>query len=395
MARRRRRIIAIMFTDMASYSAKMAKNEQLALELLDLHNSILTPIIERNGGAIVKHIGDAIMGRFDDCQSAFRTGLQVQASIREYNIGRSADAKISMRIGIHVGEVIEMDKDIFGHAVNLASRIQQLGSDGDVIATRQARDLVGPSPEFQFDFLQSATVKNIDAPIDLFLIRPGSQEAQRKRTLIVFTGPSAAGKDVVASHCREELIARDVYCGYLKKYTSREERRSATEMGGRSYEPSIADTFLPGRNAFKKNPDIFFPYEKYGSSYGFSKEHLIEHAPYSTLLLCIFDDLERLGEFHQQVEKLSGRDVYVIHLNAPEEDLNIRQLKRKSLGAQDRQVRMEEMKRDLSRFRISLGRCRSYMDLILQNGNKDSLNTVTQKAVDGILAHLTREKIMT
>jgi len=248
MARRRRRIIAIMFTDMPSYTRKMATNEHLALQLLELHNRILTPIIEQNGGVIVKHIGDAIMGRFEDCQSSFRTGLQTQAAISEYNIGRSDDTKILVRIGIHVGEVIEMDKDIFGHAVNLASRIEALGSAGDVIASRQARDLVGPTPEFQYEFIQSATVKNIDTPIDLYRILPGKEEASLKRTLIVFTGPSAVGKDVVASRCRDELIARDIYCGYLKKYSTRQGRvESEGEASDQSFEPSMGHTFTSFR----------------------------------------------------------------------------------------------------------------------------------------------------
>jgi class 3 adenylate cyclase len=387
MARRRRRIIAIMFTDMASYSVKMAKNEQLALELLGMHNRILTPIIEGNGGSIVKHIGDAIMGRFDDCQSAFRTGLQVQASISEYNIGRPDDAKISMRIGIHVGEVVEMDKDIFGHAVNLASRIQQLGSDGDVIATRHARDLVGPSPAFHYEFLQSATVKNIDAPIDLFRVHPGGEEGQYKRSLIVFSGPSGVGKDAAASRCREDLLTRDVYCGYLKKYTSRPET-SISEAFDRSYEPSMAETHLTGRKALEKNPDIFFPYEKFESSYGFSRSHLADRGPYSALLLCVFDRIERLGEFRNIVQELSGRDVFVIHLNAPEKDLNKRLKKDNSLNAQEKQVRIEEMKLDLSRFRIGLGRCRSQVDLIIQNGSKQTLHSTVQSAVEGILTHI-------
>jgi class 3 adenylate cyclase len=389
MARRKRRIIAIMFTDMASYSMKMAKNEQLALDLLGLHNRILTPIIERNGGAIVKHIGDAIMGRFDDCQSAFRTGLQVQAAISEYNIGRSDDAKILMRIGIHVGEVVEMDKDIFGHAVNLASRIQPLGTDGDVIATRQARDLVAPSPEFDYEFLQTASVKNIEAPIDLYRVLPGPSGVTRQHRLIVFTGPAAAGKDSVARLCREELIARELYCGYLKKYTSqRREGEAQIEISNQSYEPSIGDTFLGVAEDLVENPDVFFPYEKYGSTYGFSKSHLMQRDPYSSLLLCIFDRLERLGEFRQAVQQLSGRDVFAIHLDAPAEDLEGRLAKRGSLGTQERQIRREEMRRDLARYRISLGRCRRHMDQVIQNSDKDSLKVVVQKAVGAIAAYI-------
>jgi len=393
MTRRRRRIIAIMFTDMSSYSVKMARNDQLALELLDLHNRILTPIIERNGGAIVKHIGDAIMGRFDDCQSAFRTGLQVQASIGEYNLGRPEDTRIAMRIGIHVGEVVEMDKDIFGHAVNLASRIQQLGSDGDVIATRQARDLVSPSPEFRYEFLQSATVKNIDAPIDLFRVLPGSKDAPTTGRLIIVSGPPGAGKDVVASLCREELIARDIYCGYLKRYTTwREESETDTGKLGRSYEPRMADTTLRDRSAFEGNPDVFFPYEKYGSCFGFSKSHLQQRGPYSALLLCIFDDLERLGEFRQAVQQASGREAFVIYLSASEQDLKQRLLERSTPDHRDQKMRLGEIDRDLSKYRISLGRCRRHIDMVIQNGRLDSLDEVVRKAVGGIIAHMAGQK---
>ncbi|HEY71395.1 MAG TPA: hypothetical protein G4O08_12515 [Anaerolineae bacterium] len=394
MARRRRRIIAIMFTDMASYSMQMAKNEQFALELLGLHNRILTPIIERNRGVIIKHIGDAIMGKFDDCQSAFRAGLQVQAAIHEFNIGRSDETKILMRIGIHVGEVVEMDEDIFGHAVNLASRIDPLGSTGDVIASRQARDLVGPSPEFQYEFLQSAIVKNIDIPIDLYRVLPGTRDTPRKLRLIVITGPSAVGKDVVASLCREELIARDIYCGYLKTYTTRRRYGTAdTDSSSRSYEPSMANTHMKSRDELVKHPDVFFPYEKYGFTYGFSQSHLKQRDDYATLLLCIFDRLERLGEFRRAVKRVSEREVYAIYLNAPEEDLKRRQRKRRAMESEEKKLRMEEIARDLARYRVGLGKCRSHIDLVVQNGNKVPVNTAVQKAVDGILAQFVEKKV--
>jgi len=90
---------------------------------------------------------------------------------------------------------------------------------------------------------------------------------------------------------------------------------------------------------------------------------------------------------------LSERDVLVIHLNAPEEDLRKRQESRSSMETREKQLRTEEMQRDLARFRISLGRCRRHIDQVIQNGNRNSLDTAVRKAVDGITAHLAETKV--
>jgi len=145
---------------------------------------------------------------------------------------------------------------------------------------------------------------------------------------------------------------------------------------------------MPGSDGLGEKPDHFFPYEKYGITYGFSKNHLKQRDTYSALQLCIFDRLELLGEFRQKVQQLSGRDVYVIHLSAPEEDLRKRQESRSPMEAREKQLRTEEMVRDLARFRIGLGRCRRHIDLVIQNGNNTSVNTAVRKAVECITAHI-------
>jgi len=121
-----RRLAAIMFTDMVGYTALSQKNEPLAIRLLEEHRKIVRPFFSKHNGREVKTIGDAFLVEFASALEAVRCAFDIQQSLHELNSDRSADEKLLVRMGVHLGDVIHSRDDVYGDSVNIASRIEPL-----------------------------------------------------------------------------------------------------------------------------------------------------------------------------------------------------------------------------------------------------------------------------
>ena len=114
-----RQLAAIMFTDIVGYTALMGKDEQKAFELLNMNRQIQKPIIEQYNGKWIKELGDGVMATFQTVSDAVTAAIKIQEAC-------NAAKEFQLRIGIHQGEVVIEDNDVFGDAVNIASRIQSI-----------------------------------------------------------------------------------------------------------------------------------------------------------------------------------------------------------------------------------------------------------------------------
>jgi len=121
-----RRLAAIMFTDMVGFSRQMGSNEARMLRLLDVHNQIIQQAVAAHHGAVIKTVGDAFLVDFPSVVHAVQCAQQVQAQFRTYNAEKERDEQIHVRIGIHSGDIVQRDGDVFGDGVNIASRLQGL-----------------------------------------------------------------------------------------------------------------------------------------------------------------------------------------------------------------------------------------------------------------------------
>src|SRR6266568_8800496 len=117
-----RRLAAIVFTDIVGYTALTQSNEALAMKLLSKQRELLRPIFPKYSGREVKTIGDGFLVEFDSALEATECAVELQKTLHEYN--ESAKDKLPVRVGIHVGDVIHKDGDVYGDVVNVASRIE-------------------------------------------------------------------------------------------------------------------------------------------------------------------------------------------------------------------------------------------------------------------------------
>jgi adenylate cyclase len=159
-----------MFTDMVGYTALGQQNESLSLALVEEQRKLIRPVLERHGGREVKTIGDAFLVEFPNAVDAVRCAYDVQRAIREFNLSLASESRIHLRIGVHVGEVVESQGDISGDAVNVASRVEPLAEDGGVCISRQVYDHVRNKIDLPLVSLGLKDLKNVTNKVEVFKV---------------------------------------------------------------------------------------------------------------------------------------------------------------------------------------------------------------------------------
>ena len=187
-----RRLAAIMFTDMVGYTALSQRNEALALELLEEHRRILRSIFPRFNGTEIKTIGDAFLVEFQSALEAAQCALEIQRTLAKRNHDVSSEHRIELRIGIHVGDVVHREGDVYGDGVNVASRIQPVAGIGGICISVDVERQIHHALEARFEKLASVELKNVQVSMDLFRIvlpwerdaglKPERREVRKKRS---------------------------------------------------------------------------------------------------------------------------------------------------------------------------------------------------------------------
>ncbi|HYW85467.1 MAG TPA: adenylate/guanylate cyclase domain-containing protein, partial [Spirochaetia bacterium] len=175
MTQDQRRLAAIVFTDMVGYSAFSQRDEALAMRLLDAHNSLVRRVVKRHGGREVKTIGDSFLLEFPSALEAVRFAIDAQDEFgRSPREGQSGET-VSVRIGVHVGDVISRDGDLFGDAVNIASRIVEVAQSGEVCISGDVYDQVHNKVNIGMEKLPSRELRGIESGVDLYLLVPQAE----------------------------------------------------------------------------------------------------------------------------------------------------------------------------------------------------------------------------
>src|SRR3989440_2868965 len=165
-----RKLAAIMFTDMVGYSALAQRDDKVALELLEEHRRLLREIFPQFHGTEIKTIGDAFLVEFGSALEAAQCAIEIQRTLAKRNHDVTSNRRIELKIGIHIGDVVHRDGDVYGDGVNIASRIEQLAGAGGICVSMDVERQIRNALEARFEKFGSADLKNIKLRMDLFRI---------------------------------------------------------------------------------------------------------------------------------------------------------------------------------------------------------------------------------
>ncbi|MFN2439388.1 MAG: adenylate/guanylate cyclase domain-containing protein [Chitinophagaceae bacterium] len=156
-----RQLAAIMFTDIVGYTALMGDDEQKAFELLNKNRQLQKPLIEQYGGKWIKELGDGVLASFSTVTDAVQCAISIQQFCT--NI-----PDLKLRIGIHLGEVVFENNDVFGDGVNIASRLQALAPIGGIWVSEAIYNTIANKKNIETKFVQEEILKNVKEPIRIY-----------------------------------------------------------------------------------------------------------------------------------------------------------------------------------------------------------------------------------
>ena len=156
-----RQLAAIMFTDIVGYTALMGNDEQKAFDFLKINRNIQKPIIEQFNGRWIKELGDGVMASFNTVSDAVKAAIQIQEACNQAK-------EFQLRIGIHLGEVVFENDDVFGDGVNIASRIQAIASPGCIYISESVQNNVSNKQGIETRFIKQEFLKNVKEPINIY-----------------------------------------------------------------------------------------------------------------------------------------------------------------------------------------------------------------------------------
>ncbi len=170
-----RQLAAIMFTDIVGYTAMMGNNEQKAFELLYKNREIQKPIIEEFGGQWIKELGDGVMASFSAASNAVYAAIKIQEACFH-------SKAFELRIGIHQGEVVFENGDVFGDAVNIASRLQALAPPAGIYVSESVHRNIANKTDIRSEFLRIENLKNVKEPIQVYKIFSAGNEVNESKS---------------------------------------------------------------------------------------------------------------------------------------------------------------------------------------------------------------------
>src|ERR1700677_2866653 len=147
-----------------------------------VRKNLVDPALASHRGRIVKTTGDGVLVEFASAVDAVRSAVEVQRSVAEQNADVSPDLRIEFRIGIHVGDIIFDDNDIFGDGVNIAARLEGIAEPGGICISDDAHRQVRGKVDFAFDDIGEQALKNIAEPMRAWRIRLANEAAPAVRS---------------------------------------------------------------------------------------------------------------------------------------------------------------------------------------------------------------------
>jgi predicted ATPase/class 3 adenylate cyclase len=179
----RHRLVAILVADASGFSRRMAQDELATVAELDAARHVFRDCVVEHAGRVVDTAGDSVLAVFDTAAGAVDTAVVVQRRLASLDESRPETARLRFRIGVHLGDVIEKpDGSVYGHGVNVASRLQALAPEGGISVSDSVRNTLGERGAHRFVDQGRHAVRNIEEPLHWFALDITGTLASRSRS---------------------------------------------------------------------------------------------------------------------------------------------------------------------------------------------------------------------
>ena len=174
-----RRLSAILAGDVAGYSRLMGADEEGTLARMNTHRrEFLEPTIAGHRGRIVKRTGDGVLVEFGSAVDAVRCAVDMQRGMVERNGATPSDQRIELRIGVHVGDIIIEEGDIFGDGVNIAARLEGEAQPGGICISDDTYRQVRGKLDANFVDAGERALKNIAQKVRVYHLAPAGAASE-------------------------------------------------------------------------------------------------------------------------------------------------------------------------------------------------------------------------
>ena len=163
MSDSKRKLAAIVFTDIVGFTNLTSKNQQKASDLLDIQRDFLKPLVESYNGRWIKEMGDGLILTFDTVNNAVACCLKIQEKSKEID-------NLVLRIGIHLGEILEKENDIIGDDVNVTARIEPFSAPGGIAISNKIHDALIREDDFDTKYLGKPKLKGVEQEVKVYCI---------------------------------------------------------------------------------------------------------------------------------------------------------------------------------------------------------------------------------
>ncbi len=218
----RRQLAAILSADAVGYSRRMAEDEAATVAAMRSHRETLGGFVREHHGRVVNAVGDNLLAEFASAVDAAACAVGVQAELARREADLPFDRRLQFRIGIHLGDLVIEDDEIFGDGINVAARLEALADAGGVCASAAVVEQVRGKIDAAFEDLGDQALKNIPVPVHVYRLHPrsGPPESASANTVPGFGGRPAiailpfeyrgadASQSFLADGIAEDLIAR-------------------------------------------------------------------------------------------------------------------------------------------------------------------------------------------
>ncbi len=174
-----RKLVAILYADVAGYSRLTGEDEEATHRVLSEYLDLISSTIESHHGQVMHYAGDAVLAKFDAVVDALSSATEIQKQLSERNKDRADERKLDFRIGVNLGDVIEDRGDIYGDGVNIAARLESLADSGGICISDAVRSAVKKKLDLEYEDMGEQALKNIEEPVRAYRVFTDERPPQR------------------------------------------------------------------------------------------------------------------------------------------------------------------------------------------------------------------------